>query len=159
MNTLIDRTNELIRQAYEHAARRFFSNKKSEAELLSRLNLIDEPSTIPLLLPLVFSHNKRLAETVAGIIHKIVIKIPVDTLESLDEMIRRVADYYNQSWNQITVNKVKSLNFEKPICNTISVLLCSHHNGYIREQAIKGLLPEFSELNIPILLIRANDSG
>ena len=157
MNISINQTNELIRQAYKHAARRFFINKKAEAELLSRLNLITEPSTIPLLLPLVFSHNKKLAETVAGTIHKIVIKIPVDTLESLDEMIRRVADYYNQSWNQITANQVKSLNFEKPICNTICVLLCSHHNGYIREQAIKGLLPGFSELNTPILLIRAND--
>lgn len=157
MNISRDQTNELIKQAYEHAARKFFINKKAEAELFSKLNLIAEPNAIPLLLPLVFSHNKRLAETVASTLHKIVVKIPVDTLESLDEMIRRVADYDNQSWDQITVNQVKGLNFEKPVCNTIYVLLCSHHNGYIREQAIKGLLPEFSELNIPILLIRAND--
>ncbi len=157
MNTSIDQTSELIRQAYEHAVRRFFINKKAESELFSRLNLITEESAIPLLLPLDFSHNKRLAETVASTIHKIVIKIPVDTLESLDEMIRRIDDYYNQFWNQMTVHQVKSLNFEKSICNTIYVLLCSHHNGYIREQAIEELSSEFSELNIPILLIRTND--
>jgi hypothetical protein len=157
MNTLIDQTNELVQQAYEYAARRFVIDKKSEAELLFRLNLIEEPSAIPFLFPLVFSDNKKLAETIAGIIHKIVIQIPVDALESLDEMMRRVAYYYNQSWSEITVNQVKSLNFEKSIGNTISALLCSHRNGYVREQAIKGLLPEFSELNIPVLLIRAND--
>ena len=96
MNTPIDQTNELIRQAHEHAARRFFINKKTEAKLFSRLNLITEPNAIPFLLPLVFSRNKRLAEAVAVTIHNIVIKIPVDTLDSLDEMIRRTADYYNQ---------------------------------------------------------------
>ncbi len=157
MNTPIDQTNELIQQAYKHAARGFFINKKAEAELFSKLNLITETKAIPSLLPLVFSHNKSLADTVAGIINKIVINISADTWESLDVMIRSVDNYYNRLWNQITVDQVKSLNFERPVCNTIDALLCSHNNGYIREQAIKGLLPEFTELNIPILLIRAND--
>ena len=36
------------------------------------------------------------------------------------------------------------------------VLLSFHRNGYLREEVIKNLSPDFPELNIPILLIRAN---
>lgn len=157
MNTPKDQTNEIIRQAYQEAARGFFINKKAEAELFSRLSFITETNAIPSLLPLVFCNNKRLADAVAHIIHKIVIKMTADDWEALDVMIRNVDYYSNPLWNQIAVNQIKSLDFEKPVSNSIYALLCSHHNGYVREQAMKGLFPEFSELNIPVLLIRAND--
>lgn len=161
MNTPIDQTYALIMQAYEQAEHKFLINEKAEAELFSKLNLIAEPGEIPLLLPLVFSNHKRLSETIANLIHKIIIKMPVDAWEALDERIRKKSSYYSisnyQSRYKITVNSARRLNFEKPVCNTIYILLCSHYNGYVREEAIKALLPEFSIFNIPILLIRAND--
>lgn len=147
--------NKLIEQAYEHSERRFFINKKKEAELFFKLNLINDKGAIPSLFPLVLSQNKRLARTVIILIHRILIQIPIDQLEALDERIRK--DNYFYWGSQINVSNIKRLNLEKTICNSMFVLLCFHNNGYIREQAIKELLPKYSGLNIPILLIRAND--
>lgn len=149
--------NELIRQAYEHAARKFIINKKNEDELLAKLALISESSAIPVLLPLVFTHNQRLIETVANVIHRIAINIPVNELDMLDELVRKIDPHYFSSWGKMTVGQIENLNFAKPVANTIYTLLASHRNGYIREYAIKKLSPEFATFNIPILLIRAND--
>ena len=157
MDSVIDLTNETIKQAYHHAIRKVILNKNEEAELYFRLNFINKSTAIPALLPLVFINHKKLAKIVADVIYKIVAKLPITSLISLDKIFRGSDNTYNDFWKKITVNLIGNLNFSRPVCNTIYALLCSHHNGYIREQAVKLLIPEFLSLNIPVLLIRVND--
>lgn len=148
--------NQLITQAYEYSERRFIIYKEKESKFFSELNLIKEISTLPFLLPLIFSKNIRLARAVAVTIHGILLETPVDQFDSFDSMMRE-ADSRHPISAQNKVSIIKSLNLENIISNSMYALLSFYRCGYDREQAIKELLPVYSELYIPILIIRAND--
>lgn len=137
--------------------------KKIKAELVSELQNISDPKTIPLLLPLVFRPNKKLAKLIADVLNKILIQIPSDEFIKIDEMI--IHSYHDSHGifhgtfldDESLIKKVKNLDLDPSAYNAIFVLLSSHKNGYIREAAMQELSFQYPNLTIPTLLIRAND--
>ena len=150
-------TNEIIYEAYMHSKRDFFINKQEEEAFFSKLQLIADPETLPLLLPLVFSHNKQLVILIASILHKILLQMSAKNISAMDEMLRNGNFFPTVSFNESIINKVKSLQLKEPIANSIFALLSFHNSGYIREIAVNQLSFDYPHITVPVLLIRAND--
>ena len=115
------------------------------------MQLITDPKNISILLPLVFTPNKRLAKIVASILHQILNQTPVKGIAALDERFAHVDS------QKMTAKAINYLKLEDSVVNSMFALLAFHRNGYIREAAINQLSFDYPNITIPVLLIRAND--
>lgn len=156
MKPTTEHLNQTLKEAHKLASRNFFISKHKETDIFNKINLFSEiQETLPFL-PLVFNKNKKLARIIAEKIHELLAGLSIKELEKLDEKMRKTT-YTKNFFSQTIFNFFNKKMVSQDISNSILILLCMHPSGYIRKLALELLSGDYPELNIPILIIRAND--
>lgn len=128
--------------------------------LLHSLRKENNVSIIIHLLPYALSDDPQLALEAKQTIHQIYSNAKLESLIGLDQSIREIRNQilsHFDKWNKIDPSKLDSISLLHNHDFTWLGLLCSHHNGFIREKAIRKLAEIESDRIIPFLLIRLND--
>jgi HEAT repeat protein len=85
---------------------------------------------------------------------------PSQVLRLMREAARGIPEWSqsdHEHWWNLAPEAVQSLAADRPVCAGVLVLLSGHHNGYVREAAVRGLDGLTMPCVVPALRERLND--
>jgi len=127
--------------------------------ILTQIGESNEPAAIIDLLPFTVASDDNVAVAAARTIHKLLAGIDAAEISRLAPSLRYGPTYSAESYHWYHLDLPKLAAFERfgDAATSLFALASFHHNGYIREAAIKKLSLTRSGFEVPFLILRLND--
>lgn len=143
----------------------FISIFKASKPLDDKYLLIDDiagAGAISDLVPLVFHSETKVRSKAAEKVHQLFITVDDNNLSWLDCSIRSYYGYYNSKdarnrWGLLIPENIQKLELPNAVLSSVLSVLCSHHNGRVREASLLRLSSLDSRAAVRIAFIRLND--
>ncbi len=137
-----------------------FDLRESPHDLIRKLELTKNSAVIPDLLPLLLCADQKISVAAAKAVHSLMRHIPLSEYPNFDNSVRQSYSNWKarrEPWYRIKSGDITRLASIADFAVSILGIASCHHNGFVREEAIRRLALTRNGSELPFLLMRLND--
>jgi len=125
-------------------------------ETIRQISDANEPAAISELMSFGLSRDAKVCVAARTAIQHLFSMVPFEALPSLDDLLRRTWGQL-EDWYGMRAESLKGFHVRNDADRIYLGLIASHRNGFVREEALRTLGLDRSEIVIPFYLIRLTD--
>jgi HEAT repeat protein len=125
-------------------------------ETIGQISDANEAAAISELMSLGLSRDAKVCAAARSAIQHLFSMVPFEALPSLDDSLRRTWGQL-EDWYGLRAESLKRFHVRNDADRIYLGLIASHRNGFVREEALRTLGLDGSEIVIPFYLIRLTD--
>jgi HEAT repeat protein len=160
-SSLTPEAQELLRQIWSPPAvfDRLLGKADHRIPLIEQVGAGGEIAALLSILPLMLNKSAEVAQAASDCVHRLVSTVPPEQFPTLDEDVRKSSDYWYgpDSWCRLNPKQVATLPKTEITQASVMGVVSFHHNGHVREAAIRQLDRIENGSELPYLLLRLND--
>ncbi len=143
-----------------HWTRSWFAKIVQIGKVLDTLKTIGregDPSSIASVARLLVGEPRPVRRAAAKTLQELLSRAPPSVIFELGDLRCQMSDYDHDAFYNIHPEQVQSIARDEATRTAVLGVLSNHHNGYVREEAVRLLSQVTDGSEVPYLLVRQND--